>query len=86
MSPGMWFALHNARLEELRIYDALQARISSTVASTIPRKSKTRIKESNFRLFSEEQKGVVGGKRNSAVQLFKMRAFAASAGLDVINA
>lgn len=49
MSPGMWVALYNARNNDLMLLDAMQARISSTVAATVPRKNKRKIKESDFR-------------------------------------
>lgn len=51
LSPGMWVALHKARIEEISIYDAMQARISTTIRSIAMTKSKQNLKESNFRLF-----------------------------------
>jgi len=79
MSPGMWTALNDARYNELKIYDAFQARISSTIASTVPRKSKKRIKEADFRMFKDSQV-------RSMNILDKMRAFTSATGIEVRSA
>jgi len=54
MSPGMWNEMNLARLREIQITDAMQARISMMIASTIPTKSK-RPTELELRLFPEEK-------------------------------
>ena len=56
MSPGMWSAMHNARLEELTIFDVMQARICANVKAAGFNKKGTKIRESTFRFFGGEKK------------------------------
>jgi len=51
MSPGMWYELNLARLREIQIADAMQARITNMIASSIPTKQRKTHKEENFRFF-----------------------------------
>lgn len=81
MSPGMWFALHDQRFSDLKVFDAFQARISTTIASTVSRKSKKKIKESDFRLFPDKSTGKPIGKTPGFLD--KMRAAVAAAGIEV---
>ena len=82
MSPGMWIALNEARYSELKVYDMFQARVSSTVASTVPRKSKRRIKEADFRIFKDNNRSSM----QSMNMLDKMRAFTSAMGIEVRSA
>ncbi len=85
MSPGEWIALNEARMDDLRVRDALNARVCAVVASTVPRKSKKRIRDKDFRLFPDNAPA-----RKKAVPsellLQKMRVFAAINGLEVKRA
>lgn len=80
MCPGMWVALHDARYETISIYDSFQARISAMIASSIPRKSKKKIRDSNYRLFPDKSNK---RKRSGANLLDKMRMFADQIGVEV---
>lgn len=81
MSPGMWIALHDERFAQLSIYDAFQSRISAMVASTVQRKSKKRIKESDYRFFPD--KSTRKSVRGPVNLLDKMRFLVGSMGIDV---
>ncbi len=84
LSPGQWVALYNAYMAELRVQDAMNARVCATIASTVPRKSKTRIKEASFRLFPENRKPR-GTRLSSEMLLNKMRLIVASQGIPVMR-
>ena len=82
MSPGMWVALHGARYESISVFDSFQARISAMIASSIPRKQKKRIKDSDYRIFPDKKKLA---KRSKVNLLDKMRLVAAQIGINVVR-
>lgn len=60
MGPGYYAALHKAKLEEIQVFDEMQARISAMIASSIPTKKKKKIKPSDYRIFPLKPKGTRG--------------------------
>jgi hypothetical protein len=51
LTPGMWMALQEERMNELKIYDAFQARITSMIRATAMTSKKSRVKEEDFKFF-----------------------------------
>lgn len=47
----MWHELNSARIDNIRITDAMQANICARIVSTIPSKTKKKIDPSVYRLY-----------------------------------
>ena len=77
MSPGMWNEMNLARLREIQITDAMQARISMMIAATIPMKNGKKPKESEYRMFADAKP-----KKLSLLDKFKMMAATVNSRLE----